>query len=93
MSFKRELAAYKRELPHLLAREGKFVLIHGDEVVCVRKTWDRAVSEGYKRFGPNEPFMVKRIERPDRLAYAPIHGMVVANGGNHSSSKGRRRDR
>ena len=56
-----ELATYDRHREELLGRaSGKFVLIHGDQVVAVFETeWD-AVSAGYKAFG-NVPFLVKEI--------------------------------
>jgi hypothetical protein len=61
MSFERELAAYRRELPRLLDRSGKFALVHGDEVVSNWDTYADALQEGYRRFGL-DTFIVKQIQ-------------------------------
>ena len=55
-----ELETYRRELPGLLAQEGKFVLIHGDKVISTWTTHEDAIQQGYSQF-KLEPFLVKRI--------------------------------
>ena len=56
-----ELQTFQRNRDRLLATgEGKFVLIHGDEVVGVYESKMDAISQGYQRFG-NTPFLVKQI--------------------------------
>jgi hypothetical protein len=66
----RELAAYEQHRGELLAAaEGKYVLIHGDEVAGVYESQADAIAEGYRQFG-NVPFLVKevaRIEVPQRI--------------------------
>ena len=59
----REMAAYQRELPGLLAagHEGKYVLIRGDDLEGIFGTQDEALSSGYDRFGLN-PFYVHQIQ-------------------------------
>ncbi len=61
MALEKELATYQRELAELLAHEGKYVLIRGDDVIETWDTYDDALKAGYQKFGL-EPFMVKRIE-------------------------------
>jgi len=61
MALERELETYKRELPNLLDRVGKFALVRGDELVSVWETYDDALQEGYRLFGL-EPFLVKQIQ-------------------------------
>jgi hypothetical protein len=61
MALERELAAYKAKLEELKAQAGKYVLIHGDNVIDTYSAYDDALKEGYEKFGL-EPFMVKRIE-------------------------------
>lgn len=41
--------------------EGKFVLIHGDELSGVWGTYEDALQAGYDKFGLS-PFLVKRIQ-------------------------------
>ena len=55
-----ELATYERELPNLLAKEGKWVLVHGQAVEGIFDTFDDALDAGCERFGLN-PFLVKQI--------------------------------
>ena len=38
MALAREMETYRRELPQLLRDEGKFVLIHGDDVAGIYDT-------------------------------------------------------
>jgi hypothetical protein len=67
----RELAAFQRDLPGLLAdpaNVGKFALVHGDEVAGVYPTFDEALAAGYDRFGL-DPFLVKEVLEHER----PIH--------------------
>jgi hypothetical protein len=68
MTFERENSTYRRNLPALArAHPGKFVLIHGDDVVSVHATRDEAMKGGYEKFGVLEPFLVRKIRtRPLR---------------------------
>lgn len=60
-----ELTTYENEKAELLTEhEGKFVLIHGSEVVAVFDDEQDAINEGFKRFG-NVPFLVKQILEVD----------------------------
>jgi hypothetical protein len=69
MPLQKELETYHERLGELSAKEGKFVLIHGADVVDTFGTYEDAVKEGYQRF-KLEPFLVKR-KRPSnrRLAF------------------------
>ncbi len=60
MALEKELETYKSKLPELKAQEGKYVLIHGTDVIDVFVSYEDALKEGYKRFGL-EPFLVKQI--------------------------------
>jgi hypothetical protein len=44
--------------------EGKFALIHGDQVLGVFDSQQDAITQGYERLG-NVPFLVKQILRFD----------------------------
>ena len=79
----REIATYERERQHLESEHhGKFVLIHGDEVVDVYDSFPRAAEEGTTRFG-SDPFLVRQIgaERP-KLSPAILYGLIRANRNN-----------
>lgn len=62
MALEKELQTYKEKLPELKAEAGKYVLIHGDKVIRTFSAYEDAMEEGYSEFGPDEPFLVKRIE-------------------------------
>lgn len=67
MALEKELETYKRKLPELKAQhEGKFVLIHGDEIVDTFSTYEDAIKAGYQKF-QREPFLVKQV-----LAVEPV---------------------
>lgn len=60
MALEKELATYHEKLPELKAEEGKFVLVHGDEVVATFAAAEDAIKAGYEKFGL-KPFLVKQI--------------------------------
>jgi hypothetical protein len=64
----RELVTYRRELPNLLADEGKFVLVKGDDLIEKFDTYEDALKVGYEKF-KLEPFLVKRISHTEQIAY------------------------
>ncbi len=69
MALEKELETYKQKLPELLAEEGKFVLIQDSEVVGIYTSYEDAIKEGYSKFGPNKPFLVKRIQSMDQVHF------------------------
>jgi len=66
MALEKELETYKTKLPELKALEGKFVLIHGENIVDTFASYEDALKQGYKQFG-TKPFLVKQI-----LAIEPV---------------------
>lgn len=57
----KELETYERHRQDLLgSAEGRFVLIHGDEVIGTYESKTDAIDEGYRRLG-NVPFLVKQV--------------------------------
>jgi hypothetical protein len=61
MALEREFAAYEAKLPELkFGHLGRFVLVHGDDIVSIHDTQDDALADGYAKFGL-EPFMVTEI--------------------------------
>lgn len=64
-TLKDELETFETHRSDLVARaSGKFVLIHGREIVGTYETENDAINEGYRRFG-NVAFLVKRIAQTD----------------------------
>ncbi len=67
-SLEKELETYKKKLSELKQYEGKFVLIHGDDVVDTFTSYEDAIKEGYKRF-KLEPFLVKQIHSIEQVQF------------------------
>ena len=61
MALEKELATYERNHRQLAGHVGKFVLIHGDDIVSCFDTYDDAIKAGYRQFGL-EGFLVKCVE-------------------------------
>jgi hypothetical protein len=68
MSFERELEIYNANLMDLLANEGQFVVIRGEEIAGAFATYDAALEAGYTRYGP-VPFLVRKIQRAEPVHY------------------------
>ena len=65
-----EIATYRSRLPELLAHEGEFVLIKGDQVIGFFDDFSAALREGYRRFGL-VPLLVKKIAAVEPVIYIP----------------------
>jgi hypothetical protein len=59
MALEAELETFQKRLPELLANEGKFALIRGDDV-SVWPNAEAAIDAGYERYGLGQ-FLVKEI--------------------------------
>jgi hypothetical protein len=70
MALERELQTYQSKLAELITSdgEGKFALIHGDDVVDVLGTYEDAIKEGYAKF-KLEPFLVKQIQSMEHVQF------------------------
>ena len=69
MALERELEVYLSKLPELKAEdEGKFVLIHGGQVIDIFGSYEDAIKAGYGRFGL-EPFLVKQIHALEQAQF------------------------
>lgn len=68
MALEKELATYQAKLPELKQHEGKFALIHGDDVVDFFSTYEDAIKAGYQNFRL-EPFLVKRVLTTEPVLY------------------------
>ena len=68
MALEKELQTYKAKLPELVANEGKFVLIQGEEVVDVYGRYEDAIKAGYDKFKLG-PFLVKQIQSVEQIQF------------------------
>jgi len=68
MALEKELTTYHAKLPELTAEEGKFVLIHGDDVAGIFTSYEDAIKIGYEKFGL-ESFLVKQIQAVERVQF------------------------
>ena len=69
MALEREKATYWSKLPELAATsEGKYVVIHGEEVAGLAESYEDALRMGYGRFGPGG-FLVKHILRAEPILF------------------------
>lgn len=64
----KEIQTYNRLLPKLLAEQGKFVLIKGDDQVGTYDSYQDALKAGYEKFNLT-PFLVKQITPAGQVAY------------------------
>ena len=64
MALEKEIETYTRKLPELLRDKGKFVVIHGEEVVGIRDSFKDALALGYERF-LRESFLVREIQETE----------------------------
>jgi hypothetical protein len=69
MALERELETYRLKLPELLAHKGKFVVIHGEEVVGVFDGFEDALRRGYERFH-DESFLVREIRETEKILFS-----------------------
>lgn len=64
-----ELATYKKLLPELQSEEGKYALIHLEELEGVFDTYGDALEVAYKKYGTESQFLVKQIHIEDQVQY------------------------
>jgi hypothetical protein len=68
MALEREIETYRRKLPELLADKGKFVVIHGEELIGIFDGLGDALRAGYERF-LDEAFLVREIREEEQILY------------------------
>lgn len=68
MALEKEIETYNRELPNLLEQQGKFVVIHENDVVGVFVSYEDALKLGYEKCGL-KPFLVKKIQAVEQVQY------------------------
>ena len=68
MSLEKELSVHGAHLIELMPHEGKYFLIHGEEIGGAVDTFEEALGAGYEKYGL-EPFLVKQINRAEPIHY------------------------
>jgi hypothetical protein len=69
MALEKELETFRSKLLELKGEhEGKFVLIHGEQVVDFFSSYEDAIKDGYARFGL-APFLVKKIQALEQAGF------------------------
>jgi hypothetical protein len=66
MALEREIETYRRKLPELLAHKGKYVVIHGEDILGTFDGLDDALRAGYGRT-LTEPFLLRRIAEEEPI--------------------------
>lgn len=66
MKLEQETKAYWAHVDELQGHLGKYVLIHGSDVVDILAAYEDALKQGYERFGLDN-FMVRKIESPETV--------------------------
>jgi hypothetical protein len=68
MVLEKELETFQRELPNLLADEGKFAVVFGDQILGIYTSYEDALTIGYEKCGL-KPFLVKEIRAIEQVRY------------------------
>ena len=68
MALEKELETYKAQLPVMSANHGKYVVIHGDQVVGIFEAYGDAIKKGPDDFGL-KPFLVKQIQVMEQVQF------------------------
>jgi hypothetical protein len=68
MALEKELATYNENLPQWKDNEGKFVLIHGEEVAGFYTSYEDAIKGGYEKYRLT-PFLVKQINSFEQVHF------------------------
>ena len=63
-----EIQTYNAKLPELVANVGKYVLIHGSDIIDTFDAYADALKAGYTAFG-DTPFMVKKIAPAEQISF------------------------
>jgi hypothetical protein len=80
MALEKELETYKAKLPELSSNEGKYVVIHGEQIVGIFEAYADAIKKGYDDFGL-KPFLVKQIQTMEQIQFIsrlihPCHSLL-----------------
>ncbi len=64
-ALRREQAAFDRQLDELLREHaGEYVVFHGEQVLGFFPNANVAYAEAIERLGPDEQFLMRKVEKP-----------------------------
>jgi len=72
MALEKEMATYEANVNKWTDQAGKFVLIHGEDVVDFFAAYEDALKAGYQKFGLDQ-FLVKQINAVGAAQYITRH--------------------
>ncbi len=72
MALEQELETYEANVDKWTEQSGKFVLIHGEEIVDFFAAYEDAIKAGYQKFGLTA-FLVKQINTVGAVQYITRH--------------------
>jgi hypothetical protein len=72
MALENELKTYDANVSKWTDQAGKYVLIHGEEVVDFFAAYEDAIKAGYQKFGLDQ-FLVKQINAVGAVQYITRH--------------------
>ncbi|HTA76757.1 MAG TPA: hypothetical protein VK791_06345 [bacterium] len=64
----KEIQTYQKELPNLLSEQGKYVLIHNQDINGPYVAYEDALNIGYEKY-KLEPFLIKKIEENETVFF------------------------
>jgi hypothetical protein len=68
MALELELETYHANLPDWSEHEGKYALIHREDVIGFYTSYEDALKTGYERF-KLEPFLVKQVSTVEQIQF------------------------
>lgn len=74
MALEKELKTYEENVGTWADQTGKYVLIHGEEVVDFFAAYEDAIKAGYQKFGLDR-FLVKQVNAVGAVQYITRHVM------------------
>jgi len=67
VALEKEMSVYAKKLAEFaVSHQGKYVLIHGEDVVDFFSSYDDAIKAGYDKFGL-APFLVKQVQALEQI--------------------------
>ncbi len=81
MALEKELQTYHAHRLRWVqeGRVGKWVVIHGEDVLGFFDNANAALEAGYRRYGLDATFMVREVTEADRIIQTPRRAVHVTN--------------
>lgn len=69
MALEKERETFEKVLPTLQEHSGRYVVIHGEDMLDIFDTYQDALNAAYQSYGVESQFLVKKIAFPERVHY------------------------